>query len=121
MNVIRKIFYWIFKAELHKLESKITETNEMLAMLSARKRAFDEVLSNIDVSVDVHEYHHDYSPSWAVISLQGKKSDYIKFIDLGPSDIREIGAFLRQFERRNISTKVDATPIASSFLKVAKF
>lgn len=74
-----------------------------------QEREIKNFLNNFDVTVDVHQYSH----SWAVISIQGQKSDFIKFIDLGPADIFEIQKFLRQFDR----TKVDASPRESKFLK----
>ena len=61
-------------------------------------------MGNIDVSVDVHHR----SGSWAVVSLQGTKTDYIKFIDLGNRDMMEIARFLRQYDRANV--KLDASP-----------
>ena len=74
-----------------------------------QERKIKNFLNNFEVSVDVHQYAH----SWAVVSIQGRKSDFIKFIDLGPAEILDIQKFLRQFDR----TKVDASPQASKFLK----
>lgn len=76
--MIRKLFNWIFKSELDKLQ-KVIDTAEnrsfraekLVAELEWQKKAFQSILDGIDVSVDVHEY--DHSPSWAVISLQGQK------------------------------------------------
>ena len=82
-----------------------------------RLSTLEELYKNLDISVDVHE--HKFSNSWAVISIQGKKTDYIKFIDLGNSEIREIAQFLRRLEKvRNI--KVDASPLASPLLRIEK-
>lgn len=116
-QMIRKLFNWIFEAELDKLNSEILKAKNIAEKLEQQRNAFNTVLSGIDVSVDVHEYDHKYSPSWAVISLQGQKTDYIKFIELGQSEINEIALFLRNFEL-NSSIKVDASPIASQFLRV---
>jgi len=116
-QMIRKLFNWIFEAELYKLNSEILKAKNIAEKLEQQRNAFNTVLSGIDVSVDVHEYDHKYSPSWAVISLQGQKTDYIKFIELGQSEINEIALFLRNFEL-NSSIKVDASPIASQFLRV---
>jgi hypothetical protein len=60
---------------------------------------YDQLLN---ISVDVHEH----SNSWAVICVNGK-CDYVKFVDLGQSNIREISRFLRQFEKSN---KIIDTP-----------
>lgn len=114
--MIRKIFNWIFRKELDKLYSDIAKAEIALEKVNKQYAVFNNILSNIDVSIDVHEYHRR-SNSWAVISLQGKKTDYIKFIDLDDADINHIAQFLRQFER-NCNVKVDASPMASQFLKI---
>jgi len=114
--MIKKLFDWIFKSELDKLRSEISKAQSIAIELTETKRAFDSVLGNIDVSVDVHEYDK-YSPSWAVISLQGQKSDYLKFIKLNDCDINQISQFLRRFERIN-NIKIDATPMATEFFRV---
>lgn len=72
------------------------------------KRAVKKELNNIfhqygDVCVD----HHMMTDSWAVIKVDsGPASCYLKFIDLGKADLREIQHFLGQFERHHI----DAAP-----------
>ncbi len=72
------------------------------------KRAVKKELNNIfhqygDVCVD----HHMMTDSWAVIKVDsGPASCYLKFIDLGKADLREIQHFLGQFERQHI----DAAP-----------
>ena len=105
-ELLKVFFRWIFKDEIHKLS--ILEKNYHLNI-----NRLTSLLNNIDVSIDVHENIHQYSPSWAVISIQGEKADYIKFINLGNMELREIQKFLRQFEK----SKVDATPSATMFLK----
>lgn len=72
------------------------------------KRAVRRELTNIfreygDVSVD----HHLHSDSWAVIKVdKGPHSCYLKFIDLGKRDLRDIQHYLSMFERKHI----DSTP-----------
>jgi len=110
--MLKKLFRWIFKDELAKLERQISITRIATSKFGEQEAKISNILNNIDVSVDVHEY----SRSWAVISIQGENSDYIKFVDLGKSDIREIQKFLRNFDR----SKVDANPMASKFLKISK-
>jgi hypothetical protein len=80
IRMIRKLFNWIFKSELDKLQKAIDtvenrsfRAEKLVAELEWQKKAFQSILDGIDVSVDVHEYDHRYSPSWAVISLQGQK------------------------------------------------
>lgn len=122
--MLRKIFNWIFKSELDKLQKAIDtaenrsfRAEKLVAELEWQKKAFQSILDGIDVSVDVHEYDNRYSPSWAVISVQGQRADFIKFVDLGDSNIHDISQFLRQYERQ-AHIKVDASPNASQFLRV---
>jgi len=101
-----KIFNWLFKEQLASLKST---QGRLEGQVSKLQRQID--LFNMDVSVDFHERAN----SWACISIQGK-SDYVKFIDLGDSDLRQISQFLRQFER-NSNIKIDASPQARGFFK----
>lgn len=118
----KKLFNWLFKDEILKLEQKFEYINSSLVKseqkILSRSKVLDYLLQGIDVSVDVHE--NNYSNSWAVVSLQGAKTDYIKFVDLGNNDIREIQNFLRYYEKAGI-TKIDASPRTSKFLKITKF
>ena len=132
-KLIKKLFNWIFKEDLETLKTLINVYKTDLGVLKeevsrarlftteTKKRldVFDKVLSGIDVSVDVHEYDNKYSPSWAVVSLQGQKTDYIKFMELGDADIRQISKILRDYERHS-NIKVDASPMASKFLRVER-
>lgn len=93
-KLFKRLFEWAFKEELEDMRQDAKRVKN--------------VLGNLDISVDVHHY----SPSWAVISIQGKKSDYIKFINLGAADMSEIQHFLRQFER----SKVDCSPTDKSYI-----
>lgn len=120
--MLRNFLKWVFKSELENLEKLTKEIQgKIMTIEEQQKRTakvhakFIEVLDGIDVSVDVHEYSP--SKSWAVISLQGRKTDYIKFVDLRDSDIREISQFLRIFERSS-NLKIDASPPTSKFLKL---
>jgi hypothetical protein len=129
----RRFFKWIFndelttlendsdmlRAKLNKLNSTLLNAERITSELNNQMEALNRLLNGIDVSIDVHEYDCSYSPSWAVISLQGQKSDYIKFVSLGESEILEISRFISHFERQ-ANVKVDASPIASDFLRVKK-
>ena len=99
---------------MNKLESDLKGLihRQKCATQEAEVRAerIRELLGNIDVSVDVHQR----SGSWAVVSLQGGKTDYIKFVDLDQRSIREIAFFLRQFDRKNV--KIDANPFDRQML-----
>jgi len=106
-KIIKKIFRWVFREELNKLEKQIVVNDNQI-------KSLNNLLQNIDVSVD----HHQYSRSWAVISIQGHRSDYVKFVDLGERDMREIQKFLRYFDRDRI--KIDAPYPIRDFLKFKK-
>jgi len=56
------------------------------------------ILKQFDMSADI--YHSTRERSWAVISIQGKP-EYVKFLDLSNSDMREIHRFLKMYERTN--------------------
>lgn len=114
----RKFFNWLFRAQLDQLKTELNRAVAITNDLERQKMVFNNILSNIDVSVDVHK-NHKYAKSWAVISLQGQNVDYIKFVELGNADIREIASFLRQFERRS-NIKVDSTPETSEFLRIER-
>lgn len=85
------------------------EYKQALDRAIEKEKKLENILGNIDVSVDVHQY----SPSWAVVSIQGEKSDYIKFIDLGEAQIKEISQFLKRYERE----KIDAIPPVYNYIK----
>lgn len=108
-KILRKIFNWIFKEELENLNRIKNQYQSTLDRCIDKEKKLNNILGNIDVNVDVHQY----SPSWAVISIQGEKSDYIKFVDLGKSEIKEISNFLKKFERQ----KIDAYPPLCKFMR----
>ena len=116
-DMIKKIFNWIFKEHIEKLQKSMNYNKNLSMELEKQIKHVNNILSGIDVSVDVHEYRG--ASSWAVICINGQKSDYIRFVELGNKDIHEISMFLRQFERsKNI--RIDASPNASRFLKISK-
>lgn len=80
-QMVLKFFKWIFKSELEELNLQIQKTKEATAIFESYQNSLKNVLQNIDVSVDVHEYHR-YSESW------------------GDADIRHIQQFLKQFEKK---------------------
>lgn len=113
--MIRKFFNWIFASELQQLNEQIRLSKEELERTKNMQGILNKLLKDIDVSVDVHQYRG--ARSWAVVSLQGEKTDYIKFIDLGSAELREIQTFLSQFDRSE-RIKVDVSPEASGFLRI---
>lgn len=109
MKLKKFIKDWLFKEELKELSSLSKKVKSLESELNT-------ILDGLDVSVDVHEYDTRRSPSWAVISLQGKNTSFIKFVDLGDRNIQEISSFLRAYERR-ANIKIDANPQATRFIK----
>jgi len=90
------------KEELVELDKQIASATAISAELAKERLRIKNLLGNMDISVD----HHLHAPSWACISIQGERHDYIKFISMGERDIRAIQDFLRNFERG----KVDCAP-----------
>jgi hypothetical protein len=80
---------WLFKKQLKEINDTLQRVQTELRLIQDKQRQVNNLLGNLDVSIDVHQH----SSSWAYISIQGEKSDYIKFIDLGRNDIREIQKF----------------------------
>jgi hypothetical protein len=132
--VIVLLTYIVIVSKLYKLQrsmlnmkeahiilcGKLSTANKKIAELSEQQRRIDVVFEHMDVSVDVDvNQYGKYSRSWAVISLQGLKTDYVKFVDLSDRDIYAIQKFLRQFDT-SMNTKIDATPTASTFLRITK-
>lgn len=116
-KLLRKLFFWLFKEDFQAMEKKCKDLDGLIhrqkcatSLAEVRAERIRKLLGNIDVSVDVHHR----SGSWAVVSLQGAKTDYIKFVDLDQRSIREISAFLRQFDRQNV--KIDANPFDRQML-----
>lgn len=116
-KLLRKLFLYLFKEDFQRMKALERDLKGLIhrqkcatSLAEIRAERIRKLLGNIDVSVDVH--HH--SGSWAVVSLQGGKTDYIKFVDLDQRNIREISAFLRQFDRQNV--KIDANPFDRKML-----
>lgn len=116
-KLFRKLFLYLFREDFKRMEELERDLGGLIhrqkcATLEAETRAkcINQLIGNIDVSVDVHQR----SGSWAVISLQGQKADYIKFVDLDQRSLKEISHFLRQFDRQNV--KIDANPFDRQML-----
>lgn len=112
-KILRYFFDWLFKAELKEINDKISKLNKLSSQLDEREKEFKNLLGNSDLSIDVHQG----SRSWAVISLQGDKTDFIKFMDLGNRDIQYISEFLSQFERSKMNVKIDAPRSTRGYLR----
>ena len=115
--IIRKLTEWL-ELDNIKLEIKNNHTiitNGTSALQENLYRVSDTTNSNqsqihninelFSVATDVECRDHR---SWAVICIEGKPN-YVKFIDLGRSEVREVQSFLRQFEgsRRIVDAPFD--------------
>lgn len=121
-KILQKIFRWVMSEEIEKL-NKLTrdldfyKTNtqrtlertqtELYTLQKEFKnitKMYEIMFENSDISIDVDNkgYRGCRSDSWAVISIQGERSDFIKFVQLKDRDIQEISYFLRQFQRGKI-------------------
>jgi len=84
--------------KLVQQELEIKRQEDVIKGLNSRlKSSIENISSQMKVGVDV-----DRHGSWAVVCLPGEKSDFIEFIRLGETDIREIRSFLRQFDKKNV-------------------
>lgn len=94
-----------------KLILGITELEENERKLQDQIRRlreeFDVFREATGVGVDVSIQESKMSPSWAVICINGSK-DYVRFVELPAGEIREVGKFLRQFERSRYA--IDCPP-----------
>lgn len=117
---LRNLFFGSLLKRIEELENNNIELNkdiediqEVVRLNSESLRDINSFINHIDVSVDIHQT--EYSRSWACISIQGEKQDYVKFMDLGNRDAREIAEFLRRFERAR-NWKIDANPEVRDFI-----
>ena len=116
-KIVKRFFNWVFKEELKALQTQLEASNAATKDSAEVVRNITRLLHNAGISVDVHEYPSGRSKSWAVLSLPNQRETYIKFIDLTGSDVRQIAAFLRQFEMSEKNIDIDATPMATKFIK----
>lgn len=81
-KLLRKLFLYLFKEDFQRMKALERDLKGLIhrqkcatSLAEVRAERIRKLLGNIDVSVDVHQR----SGSWAVVSLQGGKTDYIKF------------------------------------------
>ena len=70
-KIFRKLFLWLYKEEIEKIEKLTKQSNDNICEV----RNFIRFVK-ADVGVDVHIN----SPSWAVFCIQGKKQDFVKLV-----------------------------------------
>lgn len=127
MKLKEKLKNWLFKEELDEIKNRLEitekETQEIKESydycLKTLRQCYDKMAETIgahdksrdlledcrkfmnsvcDIGTDVGFKYSDHS--WAVICVHGKM-DYVKFVDMNQSDIREIASFLKRFEYSN--------------------
>lgn len=120
-KLLKRFLCWIFSEELAERKKKMDLLDSQLLRYKHEAERLNKdvekarnLLRNVDVSVDVHRY----SSSWAVISLQGQKTDYVKFIDLKDKDLRDIGRFLSQYDRRKIDINPGDRQLLNDFFRI---
>jgi hypothetical protein len=107
-KIIKRIIDWLYSEDMKAME-------EELENFRKQAKRLDTILNEVDVSVSVEQR----SRSWAVISIQGERSDFIKFINLNNQDIYDVHRFLSQYDRKNNIT-IDAAPSDTAFLKMKR-
>lgn len=97
-KLLRKLFLYLFKEDFQRMKALERDLKGLIhrqkcatSLAEVCAERIRKLLGNIDVSVDVHQR----SGSWAVVSLQGGKTDYIKFVDL---DQKALGRFLLSYD-----------------------
>lgn len=114
---LKMLIKWVLKEELDKIRLEISavdwKANAAISRVGNTDKRVDFFYSLLDVGVDVHTLPK-YN-SWAVVCLQGK-TDYVKFINLGDADIKEISKFLSGFGRQNRHA-IDAEPFLAKTIR----
>lgn len=130
IKIKNKLKKWLLADELVKIQDIENKYNELEGSIARAEDLLHKAYSNYaraesvaektvkladdcrklmndicDVGVDVarDEYH-----SWAVVCIHGKM-DFMKFVPLNHSDIREVAQFLKRFE---YSKRVVDSPFA---------
>lgn len=93
---------------INKIARKLEIEHSEIKKTKDRLKA---LIDSASLSVDVHD--DPYSINWAVFNLEGKECLYMKFIDLGRQDLKNVINFMRQFE----NVRYDASPETSRILK----
>lgn len=118
-KLLKKIIRWALSdeiAQLNKLTRELdflgTDTKVKLENLTHEVSKINDLI-DVSASIERGSRHG----SWAVISIEGRDNDFIRFVDLGNSELCEIQRFLSQFDKKNI----DAHPADRRFLRDLKF
>lgn len=126
--MIKALFRWIFKDQFKAIEQLTTtleqeikanrsKSSELEQQVKHQLTQLHRILGTTDISVDYSV--NVYNKNWAVISIQGERSDFIRFIDLDRKDIEEINRYLKHFDIKN--RKIDAAPYIVDHIKSNRY
>ncbi len=107
-------FEWAFSDELsnmrttceqqqkttQQMQKEIEDLRILQNQLIVYRRRMETLLGSISISANLPKK----SENWAVISIQGEKIDYVKFVALPKNDMIAISQFLAQFDQRALET-----------------
>lgn len=107
-------FEWAFSDELsnmrttckqqqkttQQMQKEIEDLRILQNQLTVYKKKMETLLGSISISTNLPKK----AVNWAVISIQGEKIDYVKFIALPKNDMIAISQFLAQFDQRALET-----------------
>lgn len=113
-NKFKGFFEWAFSDELtnmrttcdrqqrttSQMRKEIEDLRILQNQLNVYEKKLKALLGNISVSANLPKK----AENWAVISIQGEKIDYVKFIALPKNDMLAISQFLAQFNNRALET-----------------
>lgn len=113
-NKFKGFFEWAFSDELtnmrttcdrqqrttSQMRKEIEDLRILQNQLNVYEKKLKALLGNISVSANLPKK----AENWAVISIQGEKIDYVKFIALPKNDMLAISQFLAQFNSRALET-----------------
>lgn len=99
-RLLKRIFNWIFSDELEELKKKSKDLQSAKNKVKNLEDRLENILDCVGIGADINPSR--YSPSWAVICVQGKPNNYVQFVSLDVGNVMEIERFLRRFETRSV-------------------
>lgn len=94
-----------------RLETKDKQIIELFKQLNEHREKLNNIGEFLHENTNVAIDHGVHSGSWAVISIEGQRSHYLKFLNLGRKDSEEIMQFMRYMEKRTgRRVQIDCAP-----------
>lgn len=110
----KEFFEWAFSDELSNMRTtcgqqqrtttQMQKEIEDLRILQNQLGIYEKKLKSLLGSISVSANLPKKAENWAVISIQGEKIDYVKFIALPKNDMIAISRFLAQFQDHALET-----------------